>query len=165
MLDDADVDNWTYLFLTADRVNTGLNSPDTSRALVVFNLTEQPISGVAVFRASMSWPRATPLPPVLVTDLQGVAVAAAVQDMTESPDAKGRADRRQLSFSLCFQVSDIPANGWRTYVAFYSDTPSPTLGTFVGTPSLVVVETTRHGGDLPSVGCYADLPSGWIGNF
>ena len=51
----------------ADRIDTGLDSPETSRALVVFNRTEQPLSGVAVFRASMSWPRDMPLPPVVVT--------------------------------------------------------------------------------------------------
>jgi len=136
----------------AEQINTGPDAPDTSRALVVFNLTDQPLSGVAVFRASMAWPRDTPLLPVTITDLQGVPVAAALQDMTNAPDTKGRPDRRQLSFSLCFQASDVPANGWRTYIASYADAPSPPLQDCVEASGLTVVETTRHGGDLPPVG-------------
>ena len=136
---------------TAERVNTGLDDPETSRALVVFNLTDQPIGGVAVFRAAMSWPRALPLPPVVVTDERRV-VPSVVRDMTEAADLKGRSDRRQLAFSLCFAVSDVPANGWRTYIAAYTDALGPVLGDFVETSGLVVVETTRHGGDLLPVG-------------
>lgn len=137
----------------AERINTGLDDPETSRALVVFNQTDQPVSGVAVFRAAMSWPRALPLPPVLVTD-GGLAVPSIVRDVTEAPDLKGRADRCQFGFSLCFAVSDVPANGWRTSIAAYADMPASVLGDFVETPGLVVVETTRHGGDLPSVGVF-----------
>ena len=136
----------------ADHINTGLACPDTSRALVVFNLTEQFLGGAAVFLASMSWPRDTPLPPVVVTDLTGVPVAATIQYKAEAPDTKGRADRRLLSFALCFQVSDVPPNGWHTYMAAYADVPSPPLQDFVETTGLVVVETSRHGGDLPPVG-------------
>ncbi len=138
-----------------DRINTGTDNPDTSRALVVFNRTDQPVSGIAVFRAEMSWPRGLPPPPVIVTD-KGGSVPSAVRDMTEGPDAKGRADRRRLAFSLCFQVSDVPANGWRTYIAAYTDAPTPTLEDFVETPGLIVVETTRHGGDLPPVGSFGN---------
>lgn len=136
----------------AGRIDTGADSPDTSRALVVFNLTDAPLGGVAVFRASMSWPLHTPLPPVVVGGLAHAPVPAAVRDMTESPDAKGRPGRCQLGFSLCFAASDVPAHGWRTFIASYADTASPPLQDFVETPGLVVVETTRHGGDLPPVG-------------
>jgi hypothetical protein len=149
----------------AKRIDTGEDSPDTSRAFVVFNLTDLPLSGVAVFQAIMSWPRDTPLPPVAVTDMRGVPVAASIRDMMEGPDTKGRPDRCQLTFSLGFQVSDVPANGWRTYLAAYAQAPSPPLADFGATPGLVVVETTRHGGDLPPTGRLADLPPGWPGNF
>ena len=135
----------------ADRINTGTDNPDASRALVVFNLTGIPLGGVAVFRAAMSWPRGLPLPPVVVADERSI-VPSAIHDMTEGPDAKGRADRRHLAFSLGFAVSDIPANGWRTYIAAYTDASTSILTDFVETPGLVVVETTRHGGDLPPVG-------------
>ncbi len=135
----------------AERINTGLDDPETSRALVVFNRADDPVSGIAVFSAAMAWPRALPLPPVVVMD-EGRAVASILYDMTEAPDTKGRADHCRLDFSLGFAVSDVPANGWRTYLASYTDAPAPTLGDFVETPSLVVVETTRHGGDLPPVG-------------
>ena len=141
----------TDLAAIAERINTGLADPDISRALVVFNQTEQPISGVAVFRAAMSWSRSLSLPPVSVTQ-EGQAVRSFVGDMTQGPDAKGRADRCRLGFSLCFAASDVPANGWRTYIAAYTEAKGPTLEDFVETPGLVVVETTRHGGDLPPTG-------------
>lgn len=137
----------------AERINTGLDAPDTSRALVVFNLTDLPVSGVAVFRAAMSWPRDLPLPPVAVMD-EGRAVPAAIHEMTEGPDIKGRADRCKLSFSLCFAVTDVPAKGWRTYIAAYTDAPASPLENSVETSGLSVVETTRHGGDLPPVGLF-----------
>jgi len=143
----------TRLADSAERIDTGLDAPDTSRALVVFNQTDAPLRGVAVFRASMSWPRGLPLPPVVVTDA-GRAVPSAVRDRTEGPDAKGRADRLRLAFSLCFAVADVPANGWRTFIASYTDAPAPALEDFMETPGLVVVETTRHGGDLPPVGVF-----------
>jgi hypothetical protein len=145
----------TDLAAITDRINTGLDAPETSRALVVFNQTDQPVSGVAVFRAAMSWPRAVPLPPVVVTDA-GRRVPSAVRDMTEGPDGKGRLDRCYLTFSLCFAVFDVPANGWHTYIAAYTDAPAPALEDFVETPGLVVVETTRHSGDLPPVGSFGN---------
>ena len=142
----------------ADRINTGTENPDTSRALVVFNSTLQILSGVAVFRASMAWPRDTPLPPVTLTDTDGEVVSSAVREMEMGPDAKGRADRVQLSFALCFAVSDIPANGWRTYLASYTDAPTLALEDFVGTLGLTVVETTRHSGELAGTGSLEPLP-------
>lgn len=134
-----------------ERIHTGLDNPEESRALVVFNQTNQPLSGVAVFRASMPWPRGLPLPPVVVT-AEGKTVPSTVRDMTEGPDAKIRPGRCHLRFSLCFAVLNVPANGWRTYIAAYADTFAPALEDFVETPGLVVVETNRHGGDLPPVG-------------
>ena len=136
----------------AERINTGTENPDTSRALVVFNSTSQSLNGGVVFRVSMSWPRDVPLPPVVITDSAGVPVPAALCDMTRGADLKGRMDRVQLSFALCFAVADVPPNGWRTYLASYTDTPSPGLEDFVETPGLVVVETTRHGGNLAMCG-------------
>ncbi len=136
----------------ADRINTGTENPDTSRALVVFNLTDNLLSGAAVFRASMAWPRDVPLPPVTLTDADGSVVPSAVREMQAGTDAKGRADQVQLSFALCFAVSDVPANAWRTYIASYADAPTLSLEDFVETPGLSVVETTRHGGDLPATG-------------
>ena len=136
----------------AERINTGTDSPDTSRALVVFNLTPQPQSGVAVFRASMAWLRDMPLPPVIVTDSDGLPVPSALRDMTQGANAKGRADRVQLNFALYFAADAVPANGWRTYIASYTDAPGPALEDFMETPGLSVVETTRHGGDLSMMG-------------
>ena len=143
----------------AERIHTGTDSPDTSRALVVFNLTPQPQSGVAVFRASMAWPQGAPLPPVVVTDSDEVPVPSALRDMTQGVDAKGRADRVQLNFALYFAADVVPANGWRTYLASYTDALGPALEDFVETPGLTVVETTRHGGDLAMVGELEPLPA------
>ena len=140
----------------AERINTGTENPDISRALVVFNLTTSSLSGAAVFRASYSWPRDVPLPPVVVTDSDGTVVPSALRERQEAADAKGRADRVQLSFALCFAVSDVPANGWRTYIASYAEAPTLALRDvvedFVEAPGLTVVETTRHGGDLAMTG-------------
>ncbi len=138
----------------AERISTGTDSPETSRALVVFNSISQPLSGIAVFRASMSWPRDVPLLLVSVSDADGTIVPSAVREMQAGPDAKGRADRVQLSFSLCFAVSDVPAKGWRTYIASYTDSAALALEDFVEAPGLSVVETTRHGGDLPGQGSF-----------
>lgn len=137
---------------TAERINTGTENPDTSRALIVFNSTSKSLSGVAVFQASMAWPRGVSLPPVSVTDAAGNVVPSALRDLREGPDAKGRADRVQLAFALCFAVADVPANAWRTYIASYAGTQTLALEDFVETPGMNVVETTRHGGDLPMAG-------------
>ena len=143
--------------LIAGRIHTGTEDPDTSRALVVFNLTPNIQSGVAVFRASMSWPRDVPLPPVGVADGSGVSVPSTLQNMTQGADAKGRADRVQLGFALYFAAADVPANGWRTYIASYTDVPGPALENALPNADLVVVETTRHGGDLPMTGGFGNF--------
>lgn len=129
----------------AERINTGADNPETSRALVVFNQTDAPLSGVAEFQASMSWPVGVPLPPVIVTEFDGTPVASELVNRADGPDAKGRAERRQLTFSLRFAVFDVPARGWKTYLAAYAPLASPT-------PGLTVLETTRHVGSLPQEG-------------
>ena len=136
----------------AERINTGTENPETSRALVVFNLISQPQSGIAVFRASMSWPRDVPLPPVVVTDGDGLAAPSALREMTQGADAKGCADRVQLGFAIYFAADAVPANGWRTYIASYTNAPLIELENALPNTDLVVVETTRHGGDLPMTG-------------
>ena len=101
----------------------------------------------------MSWPSSQPLPPVVVMEMNGLAaLASALHELSEAPDLKGRTDRRLLSFTLHFAVTDIPAQGWRTYIASYRDTPAPLLETGTESAELIVVETLRHGGDLPPVG-------------
>jgi hypothetical protein len=142
----------------AEHINTGTDSLDMSRALVVFNLTPQSQSGVAVFRASMSWPRDVPLPPVVITDSDARPVPSALREMTQGLDAKGRADRVQLGFAIYFMVTDVPANGWRTHIASYTDAPSLELENALPNADLVVIETTRHGGDLTMTGKLALPP-------
>jgi hypothetical protein len=153
-------DNPDYTAL-AKRINTGTDNPETSRALVVFNTTGEPLGGVAVFEASMTWPVNDLMPFVAVTDADGNAVASDIPDLAEGPDPKGREDHRLLAFQLRFAVSDVPARGWRTYLAFLAGDAAPDEvvspdpeGLDVETPGLEVVETTRHGGDLPPNGTF-----------
>ncbi len=144
--------NPEHLQALADRIDTGSENPEGSRALVIFNLTETPQSGTAVFRASMSWPLNLPLPPVAVAALEGGLVAAVIRELSEAPDRKGRADRVLLSFALHLAATDIPANGWRTYIASYAEAASPLLENAAENADLIVIETTRHGGELPPRG-------------
>ena len=135
----------------AERINTGAADSTTSRALVVFNQTDQPLSGTAVFHAAMSWPLETPLPPIVVTDFDGNSIPCLVTEFSDGPDRKGRADQRHLAFALRFAVQDVPAQGWRTYIASYAAQPSAETTTWLpsDTPGLLVVETLPHSGDLP----------------
>ena len=136
----------------AGRINTGLDNPENSRALVVFNQTDQSQSGIAVFRASMSWPLNLPFPPVAVMNGEGNLVPASIGMMSEAPDPKGRTDWVLLSLALRFDVADIPPSGWRTYYAAYAEHASPPLENGAENADLAVAETTRHGGDLPPAG-------------
>lgn len=138
----------------AERVNTGTMDAETSRALVVFNETDAPVSGVAVYFASMPWPLQELVPPVSVTDWGGVPVPCDMSDMAEGPDPKGRDTHRLLAFQLHFEVADVPAQGWKTYIASFSDAPPDPEGLSESAEGLAVTETTRHGGDLPSVGTF-----------
>ena len=149
----ADFQTTAALRAVAERVNTGAADPETSRALVVFNRTDRPLAGTAVFRADMAWPRDTPLPPVVIRELGGEVVPSALTDRHEGPDRKGRADRRQVAFALRFAVQEVPPQGWRTYIAAYTDTPASDTAEVLAdaTPGLEVIETLRHGGDLPPV--------------
>ncbi len=137
----------------ADRINTGLEDTETTRALVVFNCrTDGPLSCSAVFPVAMSWLVSTPFPPVTVTDENGSLVASAVRFYRQSPDIKGRKTHCHVWFELWFDVCDVPQRGWKTYIAAYTEVPGPLLTEFHGLHGLLVVETTRHGGDLPRVG-------------
>lgn len=141
----------------AERIETGTADPETSRALVVFNVTHERLSGTAIFHAEMSWPLGTPLPPVVVMEMDGTPVASALTDQNEGPDLKGRAERRHLSFDLRFAVQAVPARGWKTYLAAYAERVLPVVeNALTETPGLIVVETLRHGGDLPAAGTFAD---------
>jgi hypothetical protein len=143
------------------RIDTGTDNAETSRALVVFNTTEETVSGVAVFEASMTWPVNDLVPFVAVTDTDGNAVASDIPDLAEGPDPNGREDHRLLAFQLRFAVSNVSAKGWRTYLAYLAGDAGPDEvmppdpeGLEGETPGLQVIETTRHGGDLPPTGTF-----------
>ena len=106
----------------------------------------------------MSWPAGTPLPPVRITDGDGNPIPAALTDLANAPDRKGRADRRHLTFALRFLVADVPAQGWRAYVAAYVTEPVPDSPDALApeTAGLNVVETLRHDGPLPPQGTFAE---------
>ncbi len=146
-----------HLQAIADRINTGIADTFTSRALVVFNLANAALSGVAVFRADMAWSKDIPLPPVVIRELNGDAVPSALTDWQEGPDRKGRADRRQVSFTLRFAAHNVPAQGWRTYVASYTAEAVHASPEALAdeTTDLTVLETLRHAGDYQPVGAWS----------
>ncbi len=144
----------------AGRIDTGDADSETSRALVVFNTTGKALTGVAVHEASMAWPVNALVPFIAVTDTNGSPVASDIPNLAEGPDPGGRADHRLLAFQLRFAVQDVPARGWQTYLVFMAgdavdETAAPEpQGLDTETPGLVVVETSRHQGDLPPVGTF-----------
>ena len=79
-------------------------------------------------------------------------MSAAIDEMSEAADPKGRADRVLLSLALRFDVTDVPPLGWHTYYAAYAESSSLPLENTAENDKLIVVDTTRHGGDLPPTG-------------
>ncbi|MCW3061816.1 MAG: hypothetical protein JWQ02_3637 [Capsulimonas sp.] len=142
---------------TAENIDTGLDAPETSRALVVFNATDEALSGNAVYHAQMSWKRGAELPPIAVTQLDGQTVPSWVSPVQRDEDERGRLDREQIAFDISFAVTDVPANGWKTYLAWFTDqAPSKKFDEDLRKPhtGLLVIETTRHGGHLPASGTF-----------
>lgn len=143
----------------AERIHTGLNDPESSRALIVFNSSGEEYSGVAIFHADMAWPVGVSLPPIVVREREGAVVASVLTAWQEGPDAKGRADHRQIAFDLRFGVQNVPAHGWRTYIASYEEVPTVSFPADVTglAAGVIVVETQRHAGDLPPVGRFVSV--------
>jgi hypothetical protein len=141
-------------------IDTGTDDAETSRALIVFNPTSLAVSGIAVFHVDMPWPAGRVLPSIGVTHLDQTVqsslsiptflparIAAAV-----GPPAVGTKELGRLIFDLRFEVHDVPANGWDTYIAKYGP-DSPADKDSIPHPvqpisALAVVETTRHHGVL-----------------
>ena len=86
--------------------------------------------------------------------MDGSVVPSAIMAYGEFADKIGRPDYRGVHFELRFAVVDIPVNGWKTYLAAYTEQAPPILKDLPGQHGLIVVETTRHGGDLPPVGTF-----------
>ena len=141
----------------AENIDTGLDSPETSRALVVFNETDEAQGGMAIYHAEMSWRRGATLPPIAVTQMDGRDVPSVVGAVQRSDDLKGRPDRELIAFDIRFAVTDVVPNGWKTYLAWFTDRalPENIFEEFLEpAPGLVVIETTRHSGDFAACGTF-----------
>ncbi|MEO7719393.1 MAG: hypothetical protein ABIY70_24590 [Capsulimonas sp.] len=141
----------------AENIDTGLDAPETSRALVVFNTTHEIGNGTAVYHAQMPWRRGVPLPPIMVTQWDGAIVPSWVSPVQRTKDERDRPDREQIAFDIFFSVKDVYAQGWKTYLAWFTDqTSSEEFDEAPRTPrtGFVVIETTRHGGHLPTSGTF-----------
>jgi len=126
----------------ASRIDTGTTNPDSSRALIVFNTTSEPLSGIAVFHVDMPWRDGRELQGIQVSHLLSQRVC--ISSISEPIFSGGR-----IMFDLCFEVVDIPALGWDTYIAEYVETATNKLSTLhPNTVDLVVHETPRHTGSL-----------------
>ncbi|BDI32243.1 hypothetical protein CCAX7_42940 [Capsulimonas corticalis] len=149
-------DHRDLLRQTAEKVDTGTEASETSRAFVVFNTTRAPLTGTAVFHAEMSWPRGADLPPIAVTEMAGRPVPRVVGDVLRSEDERGRPDRERIAFDIRFAVTDVPANGWKTYLAWFTEDPAPPNAADLpeAETGLIAIETTRHGGDFPASGTF-----------
>ena len=140
----------------AARIDTGIANPETSRALIVFNPADTPASGIAVFDVDMRWRDGQPLPPLRLSRLVTGASCRSRITPPEFTASNGEAQKGRIHFQILFEVEEISATGWDTYIAEYLDTsatPDPARQLIDSTDSAVldlkVFETTRHLGDLP----------------
>lgn len=130
----------------ASQIDTGTENFDNSRALIVFNSTDKPVSGIACFHVDMPWRRDKILPAI---DIYHFLTNQATRCRYSLTPGFMPADRR-LVFDLSFEVKDIPALGWDTYIAEYVEkVKTPRLNAEDWIDSLIVAETLRHPGEYP----------------
>jgi hypothetical protein len=137
----------------ADQINTGACDIDVARALVVFNVSDEEITGIAGFAAEIGWLANDPLPAISISELDGNSIPSAMRSISKKPDPKGRPGRCRISFELVFATCGIPASGWKTYTAVYSDevNGTPLLSGTVVDERLIVIETLFHDGRFTSI--------------
>jgi hypothetical protein len=135
----------------ASQIDTGTETPSNSRALIVFNPTSNAHSGIALFHVDMPWRDGRELPSILVKHLAtAVFCNSGITHPRVSPAVSGQTHGR-IQFEIWFKVSEIPAEGWDTYIAEYesNDAQSHSNGNLpAANLKLTVVETTRHEGKL-----------------
>lgn len=138
-------------------VDTGPDS-DIKRSLVIFNPTTVPVTGRAIFPVDMPWRRGEQFPFIAVREMQTDHVVLHEIDgvqWSSFPAAENAdADKLRLRFLMAISVSDVPANGYATYIASFEDDTdqAPKYERPVFRPDLVVVESRGHGGALPGRG-------------
>jgi hypothetical protein len=153
-----------HLKSIADQIDTGAGEIESARALIVFNLSDAAVTGLACFSAEIGWPMSHQMPAISVCELAGDIVPTSVRSVSERPDPKGRPDRRRIAFELVFAATEVPAHGWSSYVARYVDQHQGTIVSpnAVFDDRLVVVETEFHDGRYPSSGILSDLGLGML---
>ncbi|MDX1931336.1 MAG: hypothetical protein SFU56_01900 [Capsulimonadales bacterium] len=146
----------------AERIDTSsLTGGAPTRALVVFNRTDQAGSGRVRFAASFPMRREVCPQPVTVRSPEGPVVPSrlTVSEVTDEP-AQG-AGRVRWTMELEFVVEEVPPGGWKTYAATFGFSEASGSGDsarFDGMPLLAwpVVETECHAGTLPLTGRFRE---------
>jgi hypothetical protein len=136
----------------AKAVATGFSDPATSRALVVFNITTQPIAGVVVFQVEMPWRADRRFPPLRVSNLvTGKTAPHAIANLRYEPAVDQPRDGH-IKFELCFECASIAGRGWDTYIAQYAETEDDSefaLDGPIDRTAYRIFETLPHDGPLP----------------
>ncbi len=142
-----------------ERIDTRCGRPESTRALVVWNTGDAPVSGIAVFHADYRVRSGFTLPGILVTASDGTVMASSTLNFTEAVD-EGEEDRPRIAFDLAFAIREIPARSWAAYFAAYAAEAGPRLGAcdLDAIPrSLAVIETLCRAGELPMAGSFDNL--------
>ncbi len=143
----------------AERIDTGNDNPDRSRALIIFNFSDKPLEGLVLFSVDMPWTDTDELPPVRVCKFGSEEAApSGIRQLKHEPAAPGQAKGR-ISFGLCFEVDLVGEHSYATYIAEYVE--SQDVPEVIGEPAdsqyYRVVETVRHEGELPPFGPLPEL--------
>ena len=148
-------DAWSrhdYVTIAA-AIETGSGDPGTSRALVVFNVSPDSISGTVSYHVDMPWRPDRPFPTLRITRLTtGATASHRVGDLCIEPPT-GDGDYGRLTFELYFECAEIAADGWDTYCAEYrqeSRSAEPELRPQVDPSRYRILETLPHAGPLPA---------------
>lgn len=139
-------------------IDTSNDDPDATRALVVWNAGETSSAGIAVYHAEYPMRSAASLVGVDVRDGDGLAVPAALRNVTIRNSGEGAGERPIVIFDLVFVIREIPPRSWDTYFASYAQRAreedklreSPEA-------DVAVLETLCHGGPLPPRGSFDKL--------
>jgi hypothetical protein len=139
----------------SEAIDTGLDHPETSRALIVFNTSGEPLVGLLVFHVEMPWRVGHDLPPLQATNLASQRVCRhRILNLIFVPPPHDE-DRGLLHFDLWIEVEGVAPRGWETLIVEYvSRSGEEQTDAVIPLPldpdRYVIVETLRHGGDLPS---------------
>jgi hypothetical protein len=131
--------------LAATAAVAGPDAGPQARAVVIFNTLSQPRSGLA--RISLEFPEPGPGRAVLHDDA-GAEVPCLAEGVTRHPDGT------LAGLTLTFRAEDVPALGYRTYLAVPADGPErgagwqPAEGTVIENAAFLAEADPASGGTL-----------------